>query len=61
LPTPKILAKDVFGRSDVPGDEDGLMARIKELAAAELSGKDDSIKDLLSHEYGNTPYPGKQV
>lgn len=60
LANAKNLAKDVFGRSDVPGDEDGLMARIKELAAAELSGKDNSIKDLL-HEYGNTHYPGKQV
>ncbi len=57
----KNIAKDVFGRSDVPGDEDGLMARIKEFTSAELSGKDDSIKDLL-HEYDKVPaYPGRQV
>ena len=60
LANAKNLAKDVFGRSDVPSDEDGLMTRIKELAAAELSGKGDSIKDLL-HEYDNVRYPGKQV
>lgn len=60
LANAKNIAKDVFGRSDVPGDEDGLMARLKDLAASELSGKDDSIKDLL-HEYDKAHYPGKQV
>ena len=56
----KNIAKEVFSRSDVPDDEDGLMARIKEFAAAELSGRDDSIKDLL-HHYSNSRYPGKNV
>jgi len=56
----KDIAKDVFGRGDVPGDEDGLMRRIKDFAAAELSGNSDSIKDLL-HEYTSSRYPGKAV
>lgn len=60
LANAKDIAKDVFGKSNVPGDEDGLMARIKELADEELSGKQDSIKDLL-HEYDKDRYPGKQV
>ena len=56
----KNIAKEVFNRSDVPNDEDGLMQRIKQFAIAELTGKDDSIKDLL-HEYGAARYPGKSV
>ncbi|MCG9969222.1 BREX system P-loop protein BrxC [Pelotomaculum terephthalicicum JT] len=60
LQNAKNLAKDVFGRSDIPGDEDGLMARFKELASSELSGNDGSIKDLL-HEYDKAGYPGKTV
>jgi hypothetical protein len=56
----KTIAKDVFGRGDVPSDEDGLMLRIKDFAAAELTGNNDSIKDLL-HEYTNARYPGKAV
>jgi hypothetical protein len=54
------IAKEVFGRSDVPGDEDGLMRRIKEDAAAELTGSDESIIFLL-REYANSRYPGKPV
>lgn len=60
LANAKYLAKEVFGRGDVPSDEDGLMLRIKDFAAAELSGNSDSIKDLL-HEYSKTRYPGKAV
>jgi hypothetical protein len=56
----KNIAKDVFARSDVPSDEDGLMLRIKHFAAAELTENSDSIKDLL-HEYANARYPGKAV
>jgi hypothetical protein len=56
----KEIAREVFGRSDVPNDEDGLMARIKEFTTRELMGANDSIKDLL-HEYTNIRYPGKQV
>lgn len=54
------LAKEVFGRSDVPSDEDGLMSRMKELATAEVSQKDGSIKDLL-HAYDKARYPGKAI
>lgn len=60
LQNAKNLVKDVFGRSDIPGDEDGLMARFKELASAELSRNEGSIKDLL-HEYDKAGYPGKTV
>jgi hypothetical protein len=56
----KMVAKDVFGRSDVPSDEDGLMRRMKDFAVAELIGKSDSIKDLL-HDYTSPRYPGKTV
>ncbi|MCL1808846.1 MAG: BREX system P-loop protein BrxC [Clostridiales bacterium] len=57
----KDIAKEVFCRSDIPSDEDGLMSRIKGFAAAELSGNNDSIKDLL-HEYSNSKrYPGRSV
>jgi len=56
----KNLSNEVFGRSDLPSDEDGIMARIKEFAANELNGRDDSIKDLL-HEYITSRYPGKKV
>lgn len=60
LQNAKNIVKDVFGRSDTPGDEDGLMARIKELASSELSRNEGSIKDLL-HEYDKAKYPGKAV
>ena len=56
----KDLAREVFGRGDMPSDEDSLMARLKELATAELHGNHDSIKDLLG-EYSKARYPGKQV
>ena len=57
----KEIAREVFGRSDVPNDEDGLMSRIKEFATQALTVSNDSIKDLL-HEYDNNiRYPGKQV
>jgi len=60
LTNAKDIAKDVFGRSAVPSDEDGLMRRIKDFAVAELTGNSDSIKDLL-HEYTSFRYPGKTV
>lgn len=60
LANAKDIAKEVFGRSDVPSDEDGLMRRIKEYAAAEHAGNSDSIRDLL-HEYINARYPGRAV
>lgn len=56
----KTLAKDLFSVVDMPPDEDGIMARFKELATAELYRKDGNIKDLLS-EYQRDKYPGKAV
>ena len=41
---PKQLIKEVFNYSSVPGDEDGLMSRFKELSGYELS----EIKELWS-------------
>jgi hypothetical protein len=60
LANAKTIAKDVFGRGDVPSDEDGLMLRIKDFAIAELRGNNDSIKDFL-HEFTSSRYPGKAV
>jgi hypothetical protein len=60
ITTAKNVVKNVFGRSDIPSDEDGLMARIKDFASAELTGNNDSIKDML-HNYANSRYPGKTV
>ncbi|MCL2361204.1 MAG: BREX system P-loop protein BrxC [Defluviitaleaceae bacterium] len=56
----KDLAREIFGSGDMPSDEDGLMARIKQLATEELHGNHDSIKDLLG-EYSKAPYPGKRI
>lgn len=52
----KDLAREVFGRSAVPGDEDGLMNRFKKLVKEELG----EINRLLIH-YENFQYPGKDV
>jgi len=66
LNTAKDLARDLFGCSAMPSDEDGIMARFKELATNELyrradnQGGDVSIKGLLAH-YANRPYPGRAV
>ena len=62
LATAKDIARDVFGKSGLPNDEDGIKKDIESYIVAELTGKDgDSIKDLL-HEYTNgIPYPGKNV
>ncbi|MDR1541080.1 MAG: BREX system P-loop protein BrxC [Clostridiales bacterium] len=56
----KMIARDVFGRPDAPSGEDSLMACVKELAAAELSLRPESIKELL-YEYCLARYPGKSV
>ena len=56
----KNISREVFGQSNVPNDEDGLMARIREFATSELHQKDDSIRELL-REYSNARYPGKNV
>jgi len=54
------IAREVFGRSDVPNDEDGLMARIKILVDYELYKSDESINKLLD-KYEGRHYPGKPV
>ncbi|MGB8453168.1 MAG: BREX system P-loop protein BrxC [Anaerocolumna sp.] len=59
----KNIARDVFGRSDVPGDEDGLMVRIRDFASKELDRHDSQnpgIRQLLD-EYRKAHYPGKAV
>lgn len=63
LANAKNIAKEVFSRSDVPSDEDGLMARIREFASKELDRHDiqnPGIRQLLD-EYGKTRYPGKDI
>lgn len=59
----KNIAKDVFGRSNVPNDEDGLMTCIRDLASKEVDRHDTQnpgIKQLLD-EYNKARYPGKAV
>jgi hypothetical protein len=50
------LVREVFNVSAVPGDEDGLMNRFKDLAEKDLA----TIERLLDR-YKNNPYPGKSV
>lgn len=59
----KTIGKEVFGRSDFPGDEDGLMTRLRELAAGELNRHDPQNPGILQllDSYKTTRYPGKQV
>jgi len=58
----KDLARDVFGKSGLPNDEDGIMRELKAIISAELTGNDgDSIKDLLAEYTKGIPYPGKIV
>jgi hypothetical protein len=52
----KDVAKEVFGISALPSDEDGLMARIKEVMQRECQ----SIDKLLEN-YKYARYPGKDV
>jgi hypothetical protein len=63
----KNLARDLFNYSAMPNDEDGIMAKFKELADNELykhrdmqNNRNDSIVSLLAH-YENHRYPGKEV
>jgi hypothetical protein len=65
----KDLARDVFSHTALPGDEDGIMAKFKDLARFELYQRkerehdhehDLSIKGLLAH-YDAAAYPGKHV
>jgi hypothetical protein len=63
----KGIAKEVFGRGDLPSDEDGLMDRIQDLASQDLERHDaqnPGIKQLLDENEKNRSeyeYPGKQV
>lgn len=52
----KTLAKELFNRTALPNDEDGLMISFRELC----QGEHDTIVDLLG-EYKLAFYPGKQV
>jgi hypothetical protein len=60
LQNAKNLARDVFGYTALPNDEDGLMNRIKELCEHELYKSTDNINKLLG-EYKHGKYPGKHV
>ena len=52
----RMLIREVFNYASVPGDEDGLMSRFKELSNYELS----NIRELLVR-YEERNYPGKDV
>lgn len=62
----KNLAKEVFGFTAVPSDEDGLMDRFKKLCEHELNRRSTDTNDygiyFLLEEYKNNKfYPGKEV
>ena len=62
----KNLAKEAFGFSAVPSDEDGLMTRFKNLCEQELKRRNPDTKDygiyfLLEEYKNNIYYPGKNV
>jgi len=62
----KNLAKDVFGVSALPNDEDGLMEQFKRLCERELNERNIDSKDygiyfLLEEYKKNRDYPGKDV
>lgn len=52
----KDLCKDLFNYSAVPGDEDGLMNRFKDLVKSEVA----NVRELLVH-YEQAGYPGKDI
>jgi flavodoxin len=52
----KKLCKDLFNYSALPGDEDSLMQRFKDLVRDEIS----DIRELVVY-YGQANYPGKEV
>jgi hypothetical protein len=56
LNSARMLIREVFNYASVPGDEDGLMSRFKELSNYELS----KIRELLVR-YEDRNYPGKDV
>lgn len=60
------VAKEVFGFSAMPSDEDGLMDRFKELCKNELNLRSPDTNDygvyfLLEEYKDNKYYPGKEV
>ncbi|EYE87602.1 hypothetical protein Q428_12415 [Fervidicella metallireducens AeB] len=62
----KNLAKEVFGFTAVPSDEDGLMDRFKKLCEHELNRRSTDTNDygiyfLLEEYKKNKYYPGKEV
>lgn len=62
----KELAKEVFGHTSMPNDEDGLMERFKQLCEKELSKSnrdtgDYGIKFLIENYKNNKLYPGKDI
>ncbi len=62
----KDLAKEIFGYTSMPNDEDGLMERFKQLCQNELTKLnrdtgDYGIKFLIEKYKNNKQYPGKDV
>jgi hypothetical protein len=62
----KNLAKEIFGVTAVPNDEDGLMDRFQKMCEVELSQRDADTNDygiyfLLEEYKKNNYYPGKKV
>jgi hypothetical protein len=62
----KELAKELFGQTSMPNDEDGLMEIFKDSCKSELTKsirdtKDYGIKFLIEEYRGNRSYPGKEI
>lgn len=62
----KDLAKEVFGVTALPSDEDGLMQRFKDLCKKELNRRNTDTNDygiefLIEQYKNNKYYPGKEV
>jgi hypothetical protein len=57
LTNAKDIAKDVFGRSDVPSDEDGLIRFVIDT----LDRKRQHYINLLEHEYNRDSYPEEDI
>ncbi len=60
LSNAKELARELFSYTNMPSDEDGIMAQFRRQAEGELYQKEGCIRDLLT-EYQRRKYPGKAV
>ena len=60
LASTKNLIKELFSTFNMPNDEEGLMAKFKELSEKELNEVEFNINDML-REYKGNRYPGQDI